>query len=943
MRPSLFLLPLVVSSVAVYAGGCAHAGRPTSTTTSASDAPATIPFEKYVLSNGLEVILSEDRRLPLVAVNVWYHVGPANEAAGRTGFAHLFEHMMFQGSKHVPGDSHFQLLEAAGASNVNGTTSFDRTNYFETLPANELELGLWMESDRMGYLLDTVDELKLANQQDVVRNERRQSHENVPYGMVQEALFHELFPRSHPYYGNVIGSHADIQAAKLDDVKQFFKQHYAPNNASLAIVGDINKTDAKRLVEQYFGPLKRGPGVPKTTPETPRLGAERRVVVRDRVELTRVYMAWLTPPFFKPGDADADAVGSILGGNKSSRLYKSLVYDKQIAQDVSAFQQSMALTSVFQIVATVRPGHTPEEVEAAIGAELERFRREGPSPQELQRARNTFETSMISGLENLGGFGGVADTLNQFNHYVGDPGHLPTYINEHRHVSAESVKAFATQFLVPSSRVVLYGVPGEPDLGVAVATPPPPAAAPGTGAEAINPDAAWRATRPQARSTAAVSLPTPSSFTLPNGLTVIYQVRQGLPVGSASLVFRTGGDANPADRSGLANFTMTLLDQGTATRNAAAIADELAQIGASLTATSAKDSMSVWLGSLTRNFEPALSLLADVALHPTFPADEVERQRRSRLANLAATHQSASGVASINAVAALFGPAHPYGYIELGNEAAAKATTRDDIAGFWKRNFVPGNAALIVASPLGEAALRALVEKTFGGWAAGTVPQPAAGTGAPTRARIVLNDRPGAPQTELIVASLGVPRSVPEYPALTVMNAVLGGLFSSRINLNLREAHGYTYGASTQFVWRKQPGIFWVTTAVRTDATAPAVSEIFNELGRIIAAPMTAEELTMAKDSIVRGLPSEFETSDRTVDVLSNLFIYQLGLNYYAAFPAQITGVTSAAAQGAARRYLDPARMIVVAVGDRSKIEPGLTQLNLGAIEVRNADGGLVR
>src|SRR6185436_12577579 len=294
----------------------------------------TIPFEKYTLANGLEVILSEDHRLPLTAVNLWYHVGPANEVRGRTGFAHLFEHMMFQGSKHVPSDEHFKILEGAGASSINGTTDFDRTNYFETVPSNQLELALWMESDRMGYLLDKVDRAAFTNQKDVVRNERREG-ENQPYTVAEEAMFHQLFPSTHPYYASVIGSHADIQAAELEDVKTFFKQYYTPNNASLAIVGDIDKDATKKLVEKYFGPLKRGPDVPPISMTTPPIQAEKRQIVTDKVELPRVYMAWITSPFFKPGDADADIAATVLGGGKSSRLYKSLVYDKQIAQTVT--------------------------------------------------------------------------------------------------------------------------------------------------------------------------------------------------------------------------------------------------------------------------------------------------------------------------------------------------------------------------------------------------------------------------------------------------------------------------------------------------------------------------------------------------------------------------------------------------------------------------------
>src|SRR5882762_2079203 len=299
------------------------------TAPAAGDIPK-IAFEKYTLPNGLDVILSQDKRLPMVSVNLWYHVGPANEEAGRTGFAHLFEHMMFQGSKHVPGDLHFKTVEAAGGTDSNGT------NDFETMPADRLETALWLESDRMGYLLDDLDQGKLSNQQDVVRNERRQSVENQPYGIVEEELYHQLFPKGHPYYASVIGSHADIQAAKLEDVKGFFKQFYAPNNASLVIVGDINKSAARTLVEKYFGSLKRGADVPKPSVKTPPITMERRAVVKDRIELPRVYMAWLTSPIYAPGDADADIASGVLGGGQSSRLYKTLVYDKQIAQDVSA-------------------------------------------------------------------------------------------------------------------------------------------------------------------------------------------------------------------------------------------------------------------------------------------------------------------------------------------------------------------------------------------------------------------------------------------------------------------------------------------------------------------------------------------------------------------------------------------------------------------------------
>ena len=375
-----------------------------------------LPFETFTLPNGLQVILSQDRRLPLVAVNLWYHVGPANEEPGRTGFAHLFEHLMFQGSKHTPPDSHFLMLEAAGATGINGTTDYDRTNYFQTLPSNQLELALWIESDRMGYLLDTVDQAALSNQQDVVRNERRQSLENQPYGIAEEEVVHLLYPKGHPYYGYVIGTHEDIQAAKLEDVKQFFKRYYAPNNASLAIVGDFDPATARALVQKYFGSLKRGLPVPPIQVDTPKITSERRVTVEDRVELPRIYMTWLTSPIFAPGDADADIAAMVLGGGRSSRLYKKLVHELQIAQDVNAAQQSLILGSQFQITVTARPGHTLDEIERAVDAELQVLRTTPPDAREVERARNTFETRIITALEGLGGFGGVADRLNSYNH-----------------------------------------------------------------------------------------------------------------------------------------------------------------------------------------------------------------------------------------------------------------------------------------------------------------------------------------------------------------------------------------------------------------------------------------------------------------------------------------------------------------------------------------------
>lgn len=908
---------------------------------SAADVPR-LAFQTFTLANGLEVILSQDRRLPLVAVNLWYHVGPANEEAGRTGFAHLFEHLMFQGSKHTPPDSHFQMLEAAGATGINGTTDYDRTNYFETLPSNQLELALWIESDRMGYLLDTVDQGALSNQQDVVRNERRQSLENQPYGIGEEELVHLLYPKGHPYYGYVIGSHEDIQAAKLEDVKQFFKRYYAPNNASLAIVGDFDPAAARALVQKYFGTLKRGLPVPPIAVETPTITSERRATVEDRVELPRLYMAWLTSPIFKPGDAEADITAMVLGGGRSSRLYKKLVHEQQIAQDVSVVQQSLVLGSQFQITVTARPGHTLDEIEKAVDAELQALRTTAPEAREVERARNTFETRIITALEGLGGFGGVADRLNSYNHYLKTPEYLQQDIARYRGVTPAAVLAFAKEQLTPSSRAVVHVVKGTPKLS-SPPTPPAAPSTPGQGAESVNVDEPWRKDPPATpASRTYMQVPTPESITLANGLTVMLAPRRGLPVVAANLVIRTGSDSNPADAPGVANFAAAMLTQGTAKRTALQIADDIAQLGTTLTSTSTMDASTISTQALKKNFAAALDQIADVALNPTFPPDELERQRTVRLGQLAQQRANAQALASTIVANALYGDTHPYGFAEIGTEASLKAMTADRLRAFWQQNFVPNNAALVVAGGITMSELRPLAEKAFGGWQRGTPARPALTAPATVASKVVIVDRPGAPQTQLRVAMIGAARSAADFRPAQVMNTAFGGLFSSRINMNLREKNGYTYGASSQFSFRKAPGPFQVASGVRTDVTGAAAAEMIKELQGMAAAAMPAEELKRAKDSLAYSLPGAFETSVGTAASLANIYTYDLGLDYYATYAESVYAVTADQTLAAARKYLVPDRFVVVAIGDRSKIEADLKKLNL-PIEIRGADGRPVK
>jgi zinc protease len=789
----------------------------------------------------------------------------------------------------------------------------------------------------MGYLLDVLDQTALSNQQDVVRNERRQSVENRPYGLATEALFHSLFPKTHPYYASVIGSHADIQNAKLSDIREFFEHYYGPNNASLVIAGDIDKAKTKALVAKYFGTFKRTADVPKPHVVTPPITAERRVTVQDQVELPRLYLGWLTPQAFQPGDAALSIAAQILGGGKSSRLYKTLVYEQQIAQDVGASQNSLALQSVFDIEATARPGHTLKDMEAAVDAELAKLVAQGPTEREMERARNLIETAMLASVEKLGG-NGLANQMNQYNQYTGDPGYLPKDLERVRSVTAADVQKAVRDYLRKDARVVVEAVPGKKDLGVEVPTPPAVKTKPQPG-KGINADEPWRNQPPKAGAAPSIKLPKGASFTLPNGLTVIHHYNPALPLVSAELVVKAGSESNPIARPGLAGYTAQMLEEGTTTRNALQIADEVAQLGAQLDTGSSPDAARIAVMALKSNFAGALDIVADLAQHPAFPEAEVERQRASRLGDLAQLRVVPGAVAATVNAAVMYGPQHPYGYPEIGTEPAVKATTRAELLDFWKRYYVPNNAALVVSGDITTEELKALAQARFGSWARAELPAAHDAAIKTDSAKVYLVDKAGSPQTYLRLSTFAPPRNTPEYPVLQVMNAAFGGLFTSRLNTNLREVKGYSYGIYSRFQYRRGRGAFVVAGSVRTDVTGPALAEALKEANGMRAKALPAKELAYAKNSQILSLPGLFETNQAVGSSLATTYLYGLPLDYYSTLPKQFGAVTAAQVQDAARRYLDPAKLLVIGVGDRKVIQPQIEKLKLGPIQERGADG----
>ncbi|MGI5130016.1 M16 family metallopeptidase [Pseudonocardia sp. CA-107938] len=891
-----------------------------------------LKFEKYTLANGLEVILRRDPAIPTAAVNLWYHVGPANEAPGRTGFAHLFEHMMFRGSGHTPRDSWDALLEPVGGTDINATTAYDRTNYFETVPPNALERALWMESDRMGFLLDKLDQERLTNEQSAVRNERRQNRETPPYALSDEAMTQLLFPAGHPYHASIIGSHADIQAATLTDVRDFFTKYYVPNNASLAIVGDIDVTATKAMIEKYFGSIPRGADVPKPQVEVPRHTQEQRLTVTDQVELPAVTMGWVTPPAYAPGDAEAGVAAAALGGGRTSRLYDALVQRTRIAQHVSAGQESRAYGSRFTISAVAAPGHTVEELEAAIQRELDALAADGPTDVELNAVRTGLEAGQVFALEDPAG---VADRLNHYNQYVGDPGYLAKDRQRYVDVDRGAVQRFVAEQLTKDKRVVVQTVPGEKVLPP---DPPAPAAGPAPVTEPVVSAEPWRNAVPEPGPAAAPVLPAAQRFVLDNGLPVYLVEDHDLPLASARLVTRWGSSAEPADKAGLAAFAADMLTKGTTTRDELSIARQEEALGASLTSSADSERSAVGVAALTPRIGEAMALMADVVRAPAFPQEEIDRLREQQLVALDQQRDDADAVAATVVDRELYGPQHPDGRTSADQRKALPSFTQEDLRRYHERAFSPGNSALILAGDLTEEKARTLATEHFGTWSGAGGQPPVAGPPVPAPERVFVVDKPGAGQSTVILAQPGTTRSDPSLPTLETMNEVLGG-GSGRLYRNLRERHGYAYGADSSIGAGRGVALTRLGASVQTEATGPAIREMLDEVAAIRDAPVTVEELTKAKELTLRALPAQFASRDGRTGVLADLFVYDLPPDHFQKLPAAIAAIDADAVQAAARAHLRPDEMKVVVVGDRARIDAQLAGLGLGPVTHLDADG----
>lgn len=890
-----------------------------------------LKIKEYQLKNGLRVVLHEDRSTPVVAVNTWYHVGSKNEETGRTGFAHLFEHMMFQGSKNYNTD-YFTPLQEAGGS-INGTTNQDRTWYYETVPSNFLELALMLEADRLGGLLEAMTQEKLDNQRDVVKNERRQRVDNQPYGTAFEKIGEIMYPKGHPYNWTTIGSMEDLQAATLDDVKNFFRRYYVPNNTVLVLSGDFDEKQARGWIEKYFGPIAKGEAINRPNNPMPKLDKEIRVNIEDAVPLPRRWMVWHSVPQYAADEAALDLLSYILSTGRSSRLQSNLIYGKEMAQQVAAFNGSNEIGGTFQVQATARPGKSLDDIEKEINIEIERIKKEAPSADEMTRAKNSVESQTIFGLQTVLGKG---SQLGSYTGYLDKPAYFQADLDRYAAVTAADIQRVANTYLT-ANRLVMTYTPrqGEAQRGNRGADRPTSVKSEKKNDALI---AEQAAKLPKPGPNPKFSLPAIEKTKLANGLEVWMVEQKELPIVAMNLVLKSGQGNEPDDRTGLANMTASLLDDGTKTRSAVDITNQLQAIGVNgINAGSGWDSTNVSVQTLTRNLDKALEIYSDVIINPSFPATEIESLRGRQLVGLRQQKANPNAVGNIVYNKVLYGD-HPYG--RDNNEASIKAITRDDIVKFYDSTYRPNNGVLIVVGDFDKAALKEKLESAFGGWKSGTVanrdlpsPKPFDKTG------IYIVDRPNSAQSVVSIGQIGIDRSNPDYFPVVVMNSILGGGITSRISMNLREDKGYTYGANSGFVYRRGAGPFRAGGDIQTAVTKEAIVEFMKELNGIRGSiPITDKELDYNKQSLIRRYPAGFETVGAISNQLSNLVVYGLPDTYFNDYISKVNAVTLDDVNRVAKQYLDPSKMAIVIVGDRKTIEPGLKELGY-SITILDSEG----
>ncbi|MEZ5425155.1 MAG: pitrilysin family protein [Pyrinomonadaceae bacterium] len=881
-----------------------------------------IKYKKFVLDNGLTLIVHEDHSVPIVGVNMWYHVGSRNEQRGRTGFAHLFEHFFFNGSENHPSGFR-EAMDDVGANNRNGTTNTDRTNFFEDVPVSALERTLFLEADRMGFLANYISQEMLERERGVVKNEKRQG-ENQPYGQVFSRITEKLYPYSHPYSWSTIGSMEDLNAATLDDIKEWYATYYGPNNAVISLAGDITPEKALELVKKYFGDIKPGPPLPRTEKWIPTLDRNIRDEMEDRVPQARIYRVYMAPNWRDPELQDLNLFADVLSGSKSARLDRRMVYEKELVTNISAFVNDGELSSGLILIATVKRGVDPAAVESEMDAVIGDLLKNGPTAEELQRSQSRNLAGFLRGTERLGGFGGRSDVLAESMTYGGSPDFYLKRLEEMATATPAQVRATAAKWLNAHH----YTMVVKPF-------------------DRLAPDktAVDRSKIPALEQAPQIKFPEVQRAKLKNGLGVILLERHSAPIVNVSLAVDAGYASDSPERAGLATLTLGLMDEGTKTRDAFQIVNQLDMLGANLNTGSSLDMSFVRLQSTTANLKPSLAIMADVVLNPSFPQDQFQIQKQNRLAGIGQEKASPNALALRVLPAILYGADHAYGTPATGSEKTVGALTREDLIKWHGDWFKPGSSTLVVAGDMTMDKLLPMLEETFGGWKAGTAPKKNLTTVGRTPGRkIYLLDRPGAQQSTIVAAHVSEPSGQPEDLAAEPVFRNFGGMSTSRLNRNLRLDKHWSYGTAGQLRDSRGQRTFLVLAPVQTDKTKEAMAEVKKEIDDIAGArPIAGEEFESIMRNMTLRLPGRFETLSSLENAAIELVNYDLPDDYWANYGGAMRNLTETDLAAAGKKFVHPGEVIWLVVGDLEKVEKGIRELGYGEVIRLDPDGQPVK
>lgn len=906
-----------------------------------------IPYKKFLLPNGLTVILHEDDSDPLVHVDVTYHVGSGREEVGKSGFAHFFEHMMFQGSENVGDEEHFKIISEAGGT-LNGTTNSDRTNYFETAPANQLEKMLWLEADRMGFLLPAVTQEKFEVQRETVKNERGQRVDNAPYGLLGERVGEALFPEGHPYSWSVIGYLEDLDRADLDDLKRFFLRWYGPNNAVLTIGGRLNEQETLEWVNKYFGPIPAGPAVEDPVPVPVTLDADRYISLEDNVALPLLYMSWPTVAARHPDEAPLDVLNSILGEGRTSLMYKNLVRDGKAVQ-AQANHGCAELACQFTLLALPNPatGTTLSQVEDIIRASLEEFETRGVEPDDLARVKAGIVSGLVFGLESVSG---KASQLAFFETFANNPNYIREEVARYENVTADDVLRVYEQYIRGKPAVIMSIVPKGQIEGIAGpdtweryerTIPDAPSA---EGLALREPaDTFDRSVQPPASDVdLALALPELYRTELGNGIKVLGALNTETPTTALQIRIKTGQRNEPLDKLGLADMTAGMLGEATESSTNEDLSNRLALLGSQITIGSGDDFITVTVRSLTENLGETLDIAAERLFQPGFKEEDFARLKAQALQGIEFSKTQPAVTASGVYNQILYGRDNAVAYPGQGLTATVSAITLDDVKAFYRDNFSAAVTSVVAVSDLSEAEMASQLA-FLSDWEAAPVetaplnPFPELATGT-----LYLIDKPDAAQSEIRIGKRAIPfDATGEYYRAGIMNFVLGGAFNSRINLNLREDKGYSYGAFSFFAGNEDYGSFTAQAGVRTDSTADSIRQFVNEMNAYFESGITAEELAFTKSAIGQRDARAYETPFQKLGFISNILTYDLPDGFVDEQKQILADMTVEEVNALAKAYLDTSEMVIVVVGDKDVILPSVTELGYEIVEL-DADGNPV-